>query len=105
MEARERWRDVVQSKQNLIDSVLETATDVVESSRAYLASEEGRELRQKVAAAIILAAPLLSELPVWRRTPVARLVRAASVTTLLVKGAEWIRDWEPPPEPEYPPPR
>jgi hypothetical protein len=100
MEARERWRDVVQSKQNLIDSVLETATDVVESSRAYLASEEGRELRQKVAAAIILAAPVLSELPMWRRTPVARLIRAASVTTLLVKGAEWIRDWEPSPQPE-----
>jgi hypothetical protein len=103
MEARERWRDVVQSKQNLIDSVLETATDVVESSRAYLASEEGRELRQKVAAAIILAAPVLSELPMWRRTPVARLIRAASVTTLLVKGAEWIRDWEPSAAPEYPP--
>ncbi len=84
-----------QNKQSLIDSVLETATDVVESSRAYLASEEGRELRQRVAAAVILAAPLLSELPMWRRTPVARLLRAASVTTLLVKGAEWIRDWEP----------
>ena len=91
---------MVQRKQNMIDSVLETATDVVESSRAYLASEEGRELRQKVAAAIILAAPVLSELPMWRRTPVARLIRAASVTTLLVKGAEWIRDWEPSPQPE-----
>ncbi len=96
---------MAQSKQSLIDNVLETATDVVESSRAYLASEEGRELRQRLAAAIILAAPLLSELPVWRRTPVARLVRAASVTTLLVKGAEWIRDWEPSVAPEYPPRR
>ncbi len=96
---------MAQSKQNLIDSVLESASDVVESSRSYLASEEGRELRQRVAAAIILAAPLLSELPVWRRTRIARLVRAASVTTLLVKGAEWIRDWEPSPAPEYPPKR
>jgi hypothetical protein len=96
---------VAQRKQSLIDSVLETATDVVETSRSYLASEEGRELRQKVAAAVILAAPLLSELPVWRRTPLARLVRAASVTTLLVKGAEWIRDWEPSPAAEYPPRR
>lgn len=90
-----------QGKQNLIDNVLETASDVLETSREYLASEEGREMRQKVAAAIILAAPLLSELPIWRRTPIARLVRAASVTTLLVKGAEWIRDWEPS-TPEYP---
>ncbi len=94
---------MAQSKQSLIDNVLETATDVVESSRAYLASEEGRELRQRLAAAIILAAPLLSELPVWRRTPLARMVRAASLTTLLVKGAEWIRDWEPSPAPEYSP--
>ncbi len=86
---------MAQSRQSLIDNVLETATDVVESSRAYLASEEGRELRQRLAAAIILAAPLLSELPVWRRTPIARMVRAASLTTLLVKGAEWLRDWEP----------
>ncbi len=93
------------NKQNLVDSVLETATDVVESSRAYLASEEGRELRQKIAAAVILAAPLLSELPVWRRSPLARLIRAASVTTLVVKGAEWLRDWEPSSAPEYPPPR
>lgn len=96
---------VPEGKQNLIDNVLETATDVVETSRAYLASEEGREMRQKVAAAIILAAPLLTELPVWRRSPVARLVRAASVTTLLVKGAEWLRDWEPAAAPEYPPRR
>ena len=91
---------MAESRQTLIDSVLETATDMVETSRAYLASEEGRELRQKVAAAVILAAPLLSELPMWRRTPVARLLRAASVTTLLVKGAEWIRDWEPSQDPE-----
>ena len=96
---------MAQSKQSLIDNVLETATDVVESSRAYLASEEGRELRQRLAAAIILAAPLLSELPVWRRTPIARMVRAASITTLLVKGAEWLRDWEPSPAAAYPPKR
>ena len=95
---------MAQNRQSLIDNVLETATDVVESSRAYLASEEGRELRQRLAAAIILAAPLLSELPMWRRTPVARLLRAASVTTLLVKGAELIRDWEPSRAPEYSPP-
>ena len=94
---------VPETKQNnIVDSVLETATDVVETSRAYLASEEGRELRHRVAAAIILAAPLVSELPMWRRTPLARLLRAASVTTLLVKGAEWIRDWDPS-APEYPP--
>ncbi|HEX8098636.1 MAG TPA: hypothetical protein VF660_00365 [Actinomycetota bacterium] len=94
---------MAENKQNVVDSVLETASDVLEASRAYLASEEGRELRQRVAKAIIIAAPLVSELPVWRRTPLARLVRAASLTTLLVKGAEWLRDWEPAGEPEYPP--
>ena len=94
---------MAENRQNVVDSVLETATDVLQTSRAYLASEEGRELRQRVATAIIIAAPLLSELPIWRRTPLARLVRAASLTTMIVKGAEWIRDWEPVREPEYPP--
>lgn len=94
---------MAENKQNVVDTVLETASDVFEASRAYLASEEGKELRQRVAAAVIIAAPIVSELPIWRSTPLARLVRAASLTTLLVKGAEWIRDWEPASQPEYPP--
>jgi hypothetical protein len=80
---------------NLIDSAFETAADVADAARSYLASEPGRRVRRTAATAVIIAAPLLSELPVFRRTPFGRLVRTAAVGTLIVKGAEWIRDWEP----------
>lgn len=54
-----------------------------------------------MATVIIVGAPLISELPVVRRHPIARVLRTAAVGALLVKGAEWIRDWEPPGEPEF----
>ena len=44
---------------------------------------------------LIVGAPLVSELPVVRRTPVARVLRVAGVAALVIKGAEWLRDWEP----------
>ena len=81
----------------LADQVFETAEDALDAARGYLASEEGRRLRRKAATAVILAAPILSELPIFRRTPIGRLIRTAAVGTLIVRGAEWIRDWEPGP--------
>ena len=44
---------------------------------------------------VILAAPFVAELPILKRTRMGRLMRVAAVGTLLVKGAEWLRDWEP----------
>lgn len=79
-----------------MESLLDVAAEAVEAGREYLASEQGRELRRKLAAAVIVAAPLVSELPMFRRSPLGRLVRTAAVGTVLVKGAEWLRDWEPP---------
>jgi len=66
------------------------------ATRLYLATEEGRRLRKGVAAALILGAPIVSELPVLRRTMLGRALRVAGVGALMVKGAEWLRDWEPP---------
>jgi hypothetical protein len=83
------------SRPGVVDSVVEAAGDAADAVRTYLASDEGRKLRRGVAAVLIVGAPLLSELPVIRRTPVARVLRAAGVVTLVVKGAEWLRDWEP----------
>jgi hypothetical protein len=80
---------------NAVDAVLERASDAAEAARAFLASERGRRLRGQVATVVIVAAPLISELPVVRRSPVARVLRTAAVGTLLIKGAEWLRDWEP----------
>lgn len=79
----------------VVDSVFEAASEAARTVRVYLASEQGRRLRRRVAAVLIVGAPLVSELPVIRRTPVARVLRAAGVAALVVKGAEWMRDWEP----------
>lgn len=71
------------------------AADAVRTARAYLATEQGRRMRHRVAQALILGAPVISELPVLRRTPVGRMLRLVGIGGLLVKGAEWLRDWEP----------
>lgn len=78
-----------------VEDVLDAAGEAAEAARSYLASEEGRELRRKVATAVIVGLPLVSELPVVRRTPIGRLVRTAALGALVIKGAEWLRDWEP----------
>jgi hypothetical protein len=79
----------------MVDSVFEAATDAADAVRTYLASDQGRRLRRGVATMLIVGAPLVSELPVFRRTPMARVLRAAGMVALVVKGAEWLRDWEP----------
>jgi hypothetical protein len=80
-----------------IDALFEKAADAADTARDFLASEQGRRLRGQIATLVIVGAPLISELPVIRRSPMARLLRTAAVGTLLIKGAEWLRDWEPQP--------
>lgn len=88
--------------QAVIDSALEAATDLADAARAYLASEEGRRLRRRAAGAVIAATPLLTQIPLLRRSPMGRLLGTAAVGTAIVKGAEWVRDWEPRPQPADP---
>jgi len=78
-----------------LDAVAEAARDFGRAGREFLASEQGRRLRRGLAAALILGAPLAGELPVVRRTALGRVLRFAGATALVVKGAEWIRDWDP----------
>jgi hypothetical protein len=78
-----------------LDGVFERAADAADVARRVLDSEEGRRWRGRVATVLIVGAPFISELPVIRRSPIARIVRTAAVGTLIVKGAEWLRDWEP----------
>jgi hypothetical protein len=80
---------------SLRDSIVESATAAAAAARDYLVSEEGKRLRENVAKVVIVGAPLISQLPIVRRTPFARLLRTAAFATLLVKGAEWVRDWQP----------
>ncbi|MFN2589404.1 MAG: hypothetical protein ABR518_01370 [Actinomycetota bacterium] len=78
-----------------VEDALDAAGELAESAKAYLATEEGRELRRKLAAAIIVGVPLVSELPLVRRSPVGRLLRTAALGAIVIKGAEWLRDWDP----------
>jgi hypothetical protein len=96
MTRRSPAADISRAADNLVDSIFESASEAAAAARNYLASDEGKRLRENLAKVVIVGAPLLSQLPVVRRTPVARLLRTAAVATLLVKGAEWLRDWEPP---------
>ena len=78
-----------------IEAALRMGGDAVNSAREFLASEQGRELRHKVAVSVIWAAPLFGEMPLIRKTPVGRILRVAGVTAILIKGAERLRDWQP----------
>jgi hypothetical protein len=80
-----------------VDAVFGTAAEAWDDARSYLASPRGKELRRTVAGVLIVGAPLVSEIPVLRRTLVGRALRVAALGTLVVKGAEWLRDWEPAP--------
>jgi hypothetical protein len=84
-----------------LDVAFDLASDLAASARAFLGSERGRHIRRNMATAVIVGAPLISELPFVRRTKVARLLQTAAIGTLLIRGAEWLRDWEPnaPPAP------
>jgi len=84
-------------RSRMVDTVVEAASDAAEAVRSYLATDQGKRLRRGLAAVLIVGAPLVSELPIIRRTPMARVLRAAGVVALVVKGAEWLRDWEPAP--------
>ena len=79
----------------VIDTAARLTGDAVRAGRDFLASEQGRQLRHQVATSMIWAAPLLGEMPLIRRTPAGRILRVAGVTALVIKGAEWLRDWQP----------
>jgi hypothetical protein len=63
----------------LVDAVFDVAADATGTVRRYLASVQGRRIRGHVATAVIVGAPLLSELPLVRRSWAARVLRTAAV--------------------------
>ena len=78
-----------------MDRLAATAEDVLEDIKAYLASDEGRRVRRALATTMIVAAPVVTRLPLFRASMLGRLVGLAGGTALLVQAAKWIRDWEP----------
>ncbi|HJP66734.1 MAG TPA: hypothetical protein VKA30_10580 [Actinomycetota bacterium] len=85
-----------------VEEAMDAAGELADAARSYLASEQGREIRSRVATAVIVGLPIVSELPGLRRSPLGRALRTAAVGALVIKGAEWLRDWEPSPEPVEP---
>jgi hypothetical protein len=78
-----------------VDALFEVVSDLTDAAKSYLHSEQGKKVRRGVATLLIVGAPLISELPLIRRSRVARALRTAAIGAIIIKGAEWLRDWEP----------
>ncbi len=87
----------MRTKDSVVEDVEARISRGIDEVRAYLASPEGRELRRRVAQAMIVAAPLAFRLPIFRRTPVGRLLGTLGGAAIVIKLAELLRDWEPEP--------
>jgi hypothetical protein len=61
----------------------------------FLDSPAGRRLRNLIAGAAIVGAPLVFRLPVLRRYPLLRALEFIGGAAVIVKFAEALRDWEP----------
>jgi hypothetical protein len=66
----------------------------VDEAREFLDSPGGRRARGLIAAGLIAAAPIVARHPAVRATRVMRLLGVAGGATLIVKAAEFVRDWE-----------
>jgi hypothetical protein len=61
----------------------------------YLASPRGQKLRRRVAAAMIVTAPLVLRSSAMRRYPAIRLIELLGGTAAVLELARVIREWEP----------
>jgi hypothetical protein len=69
----------------------ETTTDELLS---FLDSAAGRRLRRFAATGLILSVPLVMRIPGLRRSFVGRAIELVGGAALVMKLAEFIRDWE-----------
>ena len=79
----------------LLDQAAAMLDRGVQEFKTYMASDEGRELRRRVAQVAIIGAPLLLRMKIFRTNWLGRLVVVAGGAALVVKIAEALRDWEP----------
>ena len=78
-----------------VDELRSEAIRTWNDIQGYLASEEGRRMRSRVATGLIVAAPVIARLPFMKASKLGKLVGFAGGAALIVKAAEMIRDWEP----------
>jgi hypothetical protein len=67
----------------------------VQEIEDFFDSPAGRRLRNLVAGAAIVGAPLLFRLPILRRYPLLRALEVLGGAAIVVKFGEALRDWEP----------
>jgi hypothetical protein len=85
-----------------LEDVLVSVAEAKDAVVDYLGTDSGRRLRRGLAAAVLVGLPVASKIPLIRRTPIARIAGSALLVALAIRGAEWLRDWEPPERQPYP---
>jgi len=79
---------------HVLHELAERAETSIEELESFLMSPAGRRLRRMVATGLIVAAPLVSQLPWMRASRLGRFVGLAGGSALIVRVAVAIRDWE-----------
>jgi hypothetical protein len=80
---------------SLLDELQVRLERGVEDFRRYMASPDGRQLRKRVAQALIISAPFLFRMKFFTRTWPGRILGLVGGAAAVVKLAEALRDWEP----------
>ncbi len=81
-------RDRIQNARRAMDRAAGRTVD-------YLASPNGQRLRRRVAAGMIVTAPLVLRSSVLKKYPVIRLIELLGGTAAVLELARMIREWEP----------
>lgn len=76
--------------QTIVDQTKATADEVLE----FLDSPQGRRLRRLVATGLIVSVPLVMRIPGLKRTFVGRAIELTGGAAIVLKLAEFVRDWE-----------
>jgi hypothetical protein len=80
---------------DMVDELQRRAAGGWEEARRYLASPEGKRLRQRVAQVLIISAPFLFRFGRFKGSRMGRLLGLLGGAAIVVKLAEALRDWEP----------
>lgn len=79
----------------ILDDLQRRVTEGAEDLRRYLASPEGRVLRQRIAQILIFTAPFVFRFGRFKASRMGRVLGVLGGTAIVVKLAEVLRDWEP----------
>jgi hypothetical protein len=78
-----------------VDQLIASLDRAGRNAVLYLASPAGQRMRRRVAAGMLVGAPLLLRLPAVKRHPVVKLLDLLGGTAAVLELARLIREWEP----------